>query len=846
MKYFLLALSALFVAAWIWLGSTASLGGGAVPPLGQFFNPARGMWANVAAPGLDRHSVQSLDVEHPLAEGSVYFDDRGVPHVFADDLERVCFLQGYVHAADRLWQMDISTRATEGRLSEVLGARTQVRDEKQVRQGFRAASRRATETIRTDFPEDYALLQAYSEGVNAYAATLKEHTLPIEYKLLRHRPIRWSPYRSVLLLKGMSQSLSGYHRDAENRRTLDTLGAERFADLFPKYFPQASPIVPSEGQYPSATTAKRTIQSFRASLPSAPGTSQIGEGERPSRVPSGPPAESLTPLLSSITDAPAAAPPAYTLMPPHPDNGSNNWAVNARHSNTGYPMLASDPHLALTLPSIWYEIQLYYPGVNARGVSLPGAPGIAIGFNDHVAYGETNVGQDVTDYFRVEWTDSSRTEYLLDGRPTPARIVTDTVYVRGGDHLVIRTPYTVFGPVPYRTGPYADHARRYLAFQDYGAEHRPHSSLGTFLRLMRAENYEDYVEALRGYVDPAQNFLYADRHGEIAIRPNGFFPVRPAGDGSLPYDGTKAASNWLGYIPFEQRPVHRNPARGFVSSANQVSTARDYPYAYNGGFDEYRGRYINRRLTRERVLNQRTMKELQLSSHSLLAEELLPLLLARINRAALHDTSLGYFRLAANWDYEFTGESTAATFFHRWYNRVHELTFDDDLPPEGDFRQPELWRLTALLRNNPQHPIFDDARTEDFRETAATITQRAFDEIVEDLESATLPPWAEERNSRVRHLGAIPGFGSELIRSPGARFVPRVLSGGHGASWRMVVELGKHPRAWGSLPGGSSGQAASPHYDDALDEWAEGRYHELVRWREPEEAAAKSVGAWTF
>ena len=836
MKYVYLFLSGGLLAVWLLAGSTAGIGGLPVPALGEFFSPGQGFWQNGKEQLIERSTERSLVVDHPLAKGDVFFDGRGVPHIFAPDLASAAFLQGYVNAADRMWQMDISTRATEGTLSEVLGARTQVRDRGQKSKGFPRSAKNAVDTMARYFPADLAILEAYADGVNAYLAGLEPEDYPVEYKLLGHAPLRWSPYRTVLLMKGMSQALSGSYDDAAEAKTRALLGPDVFNKLYPERYPDPEPVVPASGTYKRRKPeGKRQRSALLAPQPpNAPASAAPPE-----------PAEGPENFSAYQEEVPASNGPVRTGFAPHPDNGSNNWAVDGKHSNTGRPLLASDPHLSLTLPSIWSEVQLHYPGVNARGVGLPGAPGIMIGYNDFVAYGETNVGHDVTDWFRITWTDSTRTAYLLDGEVVAADIVTDTLRVRNGDTEIIRTPWTVFGPVPYTDGPYADHAMRYLGHDAPGSRERPHTSVGTFLQLMAARNYDDYQRALRGYVDPAQNFVFAERTGTIAIRPNGFFPLRAAGNGRFPLAGDVSANNWRGYLPFTDRPEHRNPARGFVASANQRSAAADFDYDYHGGFAEYRGRRVNDQLRRREKMTQRDMKELQLDSYNLLAEELTPLLIARINRRALTEEGTRLLRLISEWDYRCTAESRAATLFSRWRKRVYALTFDE-MPRDSGYVRPETWRWNELLAKEPRHPIFDIDSTANFRETAATLTQRAFDEILEELEGKLPVTWAEERNTKVNHLGGIPGFGTGLIVAPGARNTPRALSAGHGASWRMVVELGERPRAWGVLPGGASGAPASPAYDNGVDDWTNGRYHELTRWADSEEAARKATGHWRF
>jgi len=827
MKYLYVILSGLLLTCWIIFGNYPGPAGLPVPALGQFFNPAAGFWHNTRPGGALRRGATAPPLDHPLAKGSIHFDERGVPHIFAPDLAGACFLQGYANAADRLWQMDISTRATEGRLSEILGTRTLSRDRSQIRRGFRQAARREIDTMQLYFPEELQLLEAYAEGINAWIDQLAPGDYPVEYKLLDHQPLRWSPYRTALLMKGMSQALSGRYSDVEAAHTRAELGPDVFDALYPERFPGDSPIVPDEGKYPEAVKT----------LPPKPFPAPASA---PKMI--GPFGNSL----SQFSADEAGVDQPYTLLPAHPGNGSNNWAVAARMSNTGHPMLASDPHLALTLPSIWAEVQIHYPGVNARGVSLPGAPGIMIGFNDHIAYGETNVGHDVTDWFRITWTDTTRTTYLLDDKPVNARIITDTIRIKGREREIVRTPWTVFGPVPHTDGPYADHAMRYLGHDAPGKNVRPHSSASVFLHLMAANDYADYAAALKSWIDPAQNFIFASERDEIAIRPNGGLPLRAPGQtGRFPTPGNTAANNWRGYIPFPDRPEQRNPARGFVASANQVTTGPNYPYPYFGSFDEYRGRLINRSLARKSKMTQREMKELQLSSYSLLAEELTPILIARINRASLSDEGRRLLKIVSEWNYRFEGDSRAATLFEDWRTRVYRLTFDE-MPQNSGLIQPEIWKWNELLGQSPSHAIFDVVATTDFRETATTLTQRAFDEMLEELDGNLPVPWAESRGSRVRHLGAVPGFGSGLITTGGSRFSPRALSAGHGASWRMVVELGDTPRAWGTLPGGPSGDPASKFYDSGLDDWENGRYHELVRWKDEEEAGRKSTGSWVF
>ena len=731
------------------LGSVGGLFGLPLPVLGPFFDPAAGFWQNSGEGMRVRELDFHLDNAH--ARGEIHFDERGIPHIIAGDLAAACFLQGYVNAYDRMWQMDISTRSTEGRLGEILGESMRERDLKQLRYGYREIARRATDTIREQFPEDYAVLQAYADGINAYLDQLDPADYPVEYKLLGHAPLRWSPYRTVLLMKQMSSGLSGRYDDAKATRTRDALGGPLFDALFPERFPGDEPVVPDGGVRTGDARGALGINRIRnQDARGALGTGDGGLG-------------GLTASPGSEFAAPAG-PPAYASFKEDPDNGSNNWAVGPTKSNTGAPLLANDPHLQLTFPSVWYEVQLSFPGCNARGVGLAGAPGLMMGFNDYIAWGETNVGHDVTDWYRIDWLDEGRTTYRLDGTAQLTDFVYDTLRVKGGKDSVVAIPWTVFGPVPEVEGEYAEMAMRWRAHDEPGRAARPHTTVQTFLQLMQARGYDDYVAALEGYVDPAQNFLMAAADGDIAIRPNGFFPLREPGEGRFIREGDSTKHNWRGVIPFAERPVQYNPGRGFVSSANQQTTGPAYPYYYMGGFDEYRGRYINRVLARTPTLNQRRMKELQLDDYSLFAEELTPLLLARVDRQHVDQAGTQVLRFLSEWDYRYAGDSRGATVFDRWYKKLYELSFDE-FPKGGDRLRPELWKWNQLLREEPGNAIFDIEATE-LRETAAILTQRAFEEVLEELDGMP-PTWAVARNASIDHLGKIPGFGSPLITTGG-------------------------------------------------------------------------------
>lgn len=829
MRWIMLAISAICLGGWIYIGSTANLMGLPVPALGEFYHPTNGFWRNT----LPKHTFPlnaTVSLSHPNAKGEVFYDDRSVPHIFTETLEDAIFLQGYVTARDRLWQMDLSTRSTGGRLAEILGEQVAGRDRRQIRHGYRAAAELAVTSWKTRFPEDYQLVETYCAGVNAYIDALDPLDYPVEYKLLNHAPVRWTPYHVALMIKGMTQSMTDRSEDARFSQALRDLGPAKFRELYPLWYSKQTPIIPSGTNFNFKEAALRD----RSPLPVV---SKQADG-----------LSFLEPTIDPTSEETHFFPFDY-----RPGNGSNNWAIAGSKSTTRKPILAGDPHLGLSLPSIWYEVQINTQDINCRGVSLPGVPLVIIGFNEDIAWSMTNGGEDVVDYYRMDWLDETRQRYRVGEDTLNVSLRNDTLLIKGAPTEIVSTKWTVRGPIAVVDSSSAYEGLAKDAIYLYTQTDRPGTELTTFRSIMQASNYAEFKAGLRSYSEPIMNFAYADNRGDIAMLSAGFWPnrgKRETGNQNNQYpgltvsDGSLPDPNWSSYLPFEHLPEQYNPQRGFVSSANQPPTDEKYPYLYYGGFPTWRGRYINRKLAQGKRFGQQEMKALQQDAHGIMAEELMPLLLAKINRKQLNQSEMTWFRMLADWDYDFTKDNLAATFFERWRRRVFELT-TDELTSEQGYPTLPLWRWMELLREAPNHEIFD-LKTTPTRESAATLTQRAFDEIIENIDDDPIVSWNEERSSSLNHLGQIPGFGFGPLIANGERNTPNALSGSHGPSWRMVVELGETPRAWGVFPGGASGNPGSPNFISGVDEWSKGRYFDLPLWKTAREATDKATHQLTF
>ncbi len=785
-------LSLAITLALIWLGSTNQPFGSTLPPLGKILNPSTGVWQN--AEPTDGPRPEQLQLEGLKEAVQVVFDERLVPHIFASNLHDAYMAQGYVTARYRLWQMDISTRAAGGFLSEVLGERTVEYDRRQRRKGMLWAARNALEGWRRS-PEEWAMLEAYTAGVNAYVDQLSPAEYPLEFKLMDYRPQPWSPLKTALFFKNMAETLCSRSDDIPASNTRNLLGQEFFDFLFPEINPHQSPVIPAGKEWAFDTV----------SIPE--------------------PADQV--LIGKLW-------PAQPFPQPDPFLGSNNWAVAGAKTASGNPILCNDPHLFLSVPSIWFELQLHTPELNAYGVSLPGVPGITIGFNEDVAWGMTNVGQDVLDWYAITWLDEQKKQYLLDDQPQEVKMVYDTIRVRGrSTPLVEPVKYTVWGPVVYEEEghPYQDLAMRWIA-HDVPTE-KPFYDLGVFQRLMAAKNYDDYDQALKSFESPAQNFVFASREGDIALKVNGRFPLKRKGQGRFVQDGSLSDNAWHGFIPMDQIPKIKNPARGFVASANQHSTDPSYPYYYNGGFDDYRGRLINRQLAEKDDFTVEDMKRLQNENYSLFAEEAVPALLAFSGEISGADPDLlGTIR---SWDYRYRAGDYAPVLVEEWFDAAYRMTFDELLAARDSVTvmMPESWRFIDLLKEVPDHPVFDQPSTPE-RETAATIVARAFTEVQQKIKDGELTKqnWASYKATRITHRG-IGAFSSPELLIGGYRNAPNAITSTNGPSWRMIVELGPELHALGVYPGGQSGNPGSPFYDNAIDTWARGDYYELFFMNDP-------------
>ncbi len=774
-----------------------------IPAIGPFFSPFTGFWQNAESAG--GFVPQKIEVPEMKGKVKIVFDERLVPHIFAENMQDAAFAQGYVTAKMRLFQMDLITRASGGRLSEVVGKDALESDKLKRRQGMTVGAERAAASWKKDETVN-AIMDAYVAGVNKYLADLHPKDYPLEFKLLGYQPEQWNFYKTALVKKYMDQTLCFGEDDLESSNALQILGEEMFRKLYPEINPKQSPVIPAGTPW-NFSPIKNNAQPAETQEAIGLIRNKVYEKER------------------GIV-------------------GSNNWAVSGSKTLSGKPILANDPHLKLTLPSIWFEIQIHTPETNFYGVSVPGIPGVLIGFNEHVAWGETNVGQDVLDWYKISWTDQAKTSYQYNGGVKPAKIVIDSFRVKGQDQLVYDTvKWTDWGPVVYES---TDNGWYDLAMHWIGHQAPNPKELLTFAGLVSSKSYDDYKSALMHYDYPAQNFVFAAKNGDIAITANGLFPLKNKQQGRFVQDGSDPKNGWSGYVPRDQVPSVKNPKRGFVASANQHSTDPSYPYYYNSTyFDHYRGRYLNQRLAEMDSITAEDMMKLQNDNFSLHAAEGLPAMLKQVDTTQLSSVQMAVFDKLRKWDYRFDKDKVEPIVFTTWWENFYQMTFDEVLGWQDSLPilMPEKWRTIELLTNNPSDNIFDDKKTTE-HESAKNIATASFIAATKALESDLMNPefnWSAHKKTSIMHMARIPAFSKMNLPVGGYGQALNAISSGNGPSWRMVVELGDEMKAWGVFPGGQSGNPGSAFYTKSLDKWVTGEYNELFFMKNAEDNRKPSL-----
>jgi penicillin amidase len=791
--------------------------------------------------------IQLAGLDGPV---NIYRDKMGIPHIYASTSHDLFFAQGFVHAQDRFWQMDTWRHIGSGALSEMFG-KGQVETDTFLRTlGWRQIAEQEYAALPR---EAKAVLDSYTEGVNAYLKDHDKTALSLEYAILGllspdYKIEPWTAINSLTWGKAMAWDLRG-NMDEEIERAvlLKTLRPEQVAELFPAY-PKDHPVI----------------------------VNQIGENL--SRVED--PISHVPELeFSTFNFQPLADKLALldgVIGPARAGLGSNSWAVSGEHTVTGKPLLANDPHLGIQMPSIWYQAHLECKPVsdecsyNVAGFSFAGVPGIVVGHNDRIAWGVTNVGPDVMDLYIERVNPDNPNQYEVNGEWVDFETRKETIEVVGGDPLEISIRLTRHGPVisesygrlkdentnddpdfiPFKERVGVELPEQYVIALKWTAL-VPSTPFQAIWGFNRAQNWEDFREAAKHFHVPAQNLLYADVDGNIGYQMPGDIPVRANGDGTLPVPGWTNEYEWTGYIPFEELPYTFNPPEGYIVTANNRCQPWDYPYLITRDWDYgFRAQRIVDMITSAPgKIDIAYFQSMQGDTFDANALTYVPLLLQ------LDELSNGEVQaqnLLKDWDFQSRGDSAAAAVFNAFWRHLLQNTFNDDLPEERYYPQGSSRWNEVMRELDESSAWWDDKTTTDVKETRNQILRKSFEQGIAELEDMfgrDPAKWnwgdmhaATFRNgtlgeSRVPPIealfnrGPFPTGGGESIVNATGWSIQDGYATSTLPSLRMIVDLGNLSNSVTVHTTGQSGHAYHPHYADMASLWARLEYYSM-QWDE--------------
>jgi penicillin amidase len=779
------------------------------------------------------------------AEVTVVRDASGIPQIYADTSADLFFAQGFVQAQDRFYEMDIRRHITAGRLSEMFGEETLETDKVVRTLGWRRIAERELNKLS---PEALDHLESFSAGVNAYLDDKSPGELSLEYTLLAiggldYQVEDWTPADSVAWLKAMAWDLRGNMQEEIDRAMASTrLDAEQIEELYPAYpYDRHRPIVEGGG-----------IVGGQYRQDAAPGNVAA-------RAPLGPEtAAAVLPQLEAVKKALDELP---VMVGTGDGVGSNAWAVDGDHSTTGEPILANDPHLAPTVPGVWYQMGLHCTELSeacpydVAGFTFAGFPGVIIGHNQRIAWGFTNLGPDVTDLY-LEAVEGERYRRGKNWREFTRR--QETIRIAGGEPFTFTVRSSVHGPLlsdvsstyasvganaPVRDGA-PDRHEGYAVALSWTALRTTRTAEAVF-DIDKATTWEEFRGAARNFAAPSQNMVYADRDGHIGYQAPGLIPIRTAAHrGAYPAPGWDKDYDWTGdFVPFEELPSVLDPAEGFVATANQAPIDATYPRRLGEDWDAgYRSQRIVDVLTRRGTLSPTAMADLQLDTRNGFAGSLIPYLLDI-------DAGSRYYsdgqRLLEDWDLTQPADSAAAAYFNAVWRNLLELTFADELPASVEVDGGSRWfEVVARLLEEPNSDWWDDDATEDVHEGRDDVLRAALREARDELvrlqsRSPEGWTWGHQHTLRLENqtvgqsdLGLIArvvnrgpwevGGGTAIVNATGWN-----AAEGYEVNWvpsmRMVVSMADlDDSTWVNLTG-ASGHAFSDHYTDQTELWADGR-----------------------
>ncbi len=737
---------------------------------------------------------------------SVLRDANGIPHIYAKNEKDLYRAVGFVMAQDRLWQMDLLRRVTQGRLSEILG---KDQAETDILMRSLRIQEKSEKILKEASPEVVSALEAFAQGFNYF---IERNALPPEFRVLGYHPEYWEPVNSINLIGYMSWDLtSGWGTEILLHNLKKEVSEAQINDL-----------IPDMENHPTAI-----YRDFNAQ--------QID--------------------LENIV---LSANKKLENLGVEVFQGSNNWAVSGKKSTTGQPILANDMHLGLLAPGIWYQIHENVEGkLNVTGLALPGQPFIIAGHNDSIAWGMTNVMVDDIDFYAEKLNEDS-TKYLLDGEWKDLVIKDEIIKTKEGEDIPATLKFTHRGPVVNRFK-----SEKEIPLSIHWLGNEMSNEIRSVFLLNRAKNWQDFRDAVKTFKSVSQNIVYADVQGNIGLQCSAGVPIRE-GNGIQIYPGDSSKYDWQGLVPFEELPFEFNPERGYVSSANNKTVPQEYPYyisywfATNDRIDR-----IREMLEAKEKLGVEDFEKMHSDFRSKKAEKFVLVFLdAIITDSGVNETETAALNWLKNWNFVLSRESQAASVFEILFRKVSENLVKDNL---SSANYNDLHGQRILLENlmlnllSDKNSAWIDDKTTPETESYNDIVVRSFKETVEDL-TAQLGPdtenwhWGTIHTFTISHpLGVVSALDKALNLNRGPFEVPgsyhtvcpysysynNLYKVNHGASHRHIFDVGNWDASETIIPTGTSGIPASPFYLDQTERYLNNQYHPDPFSKEAVQAAKK-------